>query len=117
MTTLIVGGYESVGHTIAEELATVSDKPGAVVIPGRDGTKATAVASELGDNVSGVTFDLQETESYARVLEDVDQVIMCVGQSGTAFVEACLEQGIDYVDITASKVQLIKELWMFIVTV
>ncbi|MDL5363224.1 saccharopine dehydrogenase family protein [Halalkalicoccus sp. NIPERK01] len=102
MTTLIVGGYGSVGHTIAEELATAPDELGAVIIAGRDGTKATAVASELGDNVSGVTFDLQETESYARVLEDVNQVVMCVDQSGTAFVEACLEREIDYVDITAS---------------
>lgn len=73
-----------------------------MIIAGRDGIKATAVASEFGDNVSGVTFDLQETESYARVLEDVDQVVMCVDLSRTAFVEACLERGIDYVDVTAS---------------
>lgn len=102
MTTLIVGGYGSVGHTIAEELATAPDDPSAVIIAGRDGMKANAVASEFGDQVSGVAFDLQETESYARVLEDLDQVVMCVDQSGTAFVEACLEREIDYIDITAS---------------
>ena len=102
MRTLIVGGYGSVGHTIAEELATASDGPSSVVVAGRDGTKANAVATEFGEHVSGVAFDLQETDSYARVLEDVDQVVMCVDQSGTAFVEACLERGIDYIDITAS---------------
>lgn len=102
MTTLIVGGYGSVGHTIAGELATAPDGPDSVVVAGRDRTKATAVAAEYGEHVSGVAFDLQETDSYARVLEDVDQVVMCVDQSETAFVEACLDQGIDYVDVTAS---------------
>jgi saccharopine dehydrogenase-like NADP-dependent oxidoreductase len=102
MRTLIVGGYGSVGHTIAEELATAPDGPSSVVVAGRDGTKANAVAAEFGEHVSGVAFDLQETESYARVLDDVDQVVMCVDQSGTAFVEACLERGIDYIDVTAS---------------
>ena len=102
MTTLIVGGYGSVGRTVAEELATAPDDPSAVIIAGRDGTKANAVASEFGDHVSGVAFDFQETDSYARVLEGLDQVVMCVDQSGTTFVEACLERGIDYIDITAS---------------
>lgn len=102
MTTLIVGGYGSVGHTIAEELATASDDANAVIIAGRDETKANAVASEFGDNVSGIAFDLEETDSYARILEDVDQVMVCVDQSGTAFVETCVERGIDYIDITAS---------------
>ncbi|MDS0301320.1 saccharopine dehydrogenase NADP-binding domain-containing protein [Halogeometricum sp. S1BR25-6] len=102
MTTLIVGGYGSVGRTIAEDLATASDDANAVIIAGRDETKANAVASEFGDNVSGIAFDLEETDSYARILKDVDQVVMCVDQSGTAFVEACLESGADYVDVTAS---------------
>lgn len=102
MTTLIVGGYGSVGRTIAGELATASDGPNSVVVAGRDGTKAATVAAELGENVSGIAFDLQRTGSYARVLEDIDQVVMCVDQSGTAFVEACLERGIDYLDVTAS---------------
>ncbi|WP_440992098.1 saccharopine dehydrogenase family protein [Haloarchaeobius baliensis] len=102
MTTLIVGGYGSVGHTIAEELATSSEGPDSVVVAGRDGTKAKAVAAEYGEHVSGVAFDLQEMDAYGRVLEDVDQVVMCVDQSGTVFVEACLERGIDYIDVTAS---------------
>ncbi|WP_148414667.1 saccharopine dehydrogenase family protein [Haloferax sp. KTX1] len=102
MTTLIVGGYGSVGHTIAEELATASEGPSAVIVAGRDGAKASAVAAEYGEHVSGAAFDLQEPDSYARVLEGVDQVVMCVDQSGTAFVEACLERGIDYIDVTAS---------------
>ncbi|WP_254538799.1 saccharopine dehydrogenase NADP-binding domain-containing protein [Halomarina litorea] len=78
MTTLIVGGYGSVGHTIAEELATAPDDPSAVIIAGRDAIKTNAVASEFGDHVSGVAFDFQETGSYARVLEDPDQIVMCV---------------------------------------
>lgn len=102
MRTLIVGGYGSVGHAIAEELATASDGPGSVVVAGRNGTKANAVAAEFGEHVFGVSFDLQKTDSYARVLEDVDQVVMCVDQSETGFVEACLERGIDYIDVTAS---------------
>nr|WP_280176690.1 saccharopine dehydrogenase NADP-binding domain-containing protein [Halorhabdus rudnickae] len=99
---LIVGGYGSVGRTIAGELATVSDGPNSVIVAGRDGTKAATAAGALGENVSGIAFDLQRTESYDRVLKDVDDVVMCVDQSGTAFVKACLERGIDYVDVTAS---------------
>ncbi|WP_423999178.1 hypothetical protein ACOZ4I_10280 [Haloarcula salina] len=71
MRALTVGDYGSVDHTIAEELATAFDGPGSVVVAGRDGTKANAVAAEFGEHVSGVAFDLQETKSYARVLEDV----------------------------------------------
>lgn len=102
MTTLIVGGYGSVGRTIAGELATASDGLSSVVVAGRDETKAATVAAELGENVSGIAFDLQRIDSYARVLEDIDHVVMCVDQAGIAFVEACLERGIDYLDVTAS---------------
>lgn len=73
-----------------------------MVVAGRDETRATAIAAEFDEHVSGIAFDLQETDSYGCVLQDVDQVVMCVDQSGTEFVEACLERGIDYVDITAS---------------
>ena len=102
MSTLIVGGYGSVGRTISRELTTAADGPSRLYIAGRDGAKASAFAADLGGNVSGVAFDIRDTRSYAQVLKDVDQTVVCLDQSGTAFVEACLERGIDYVDVTAS---------------
>jgi saccharopine dehydrogenase-like NADP-dependent oxidoreductase len=102
MRTLLVGGYGSVGRTIAQELTTAADGPSRLEIAGRDGAKASAFAADLADDVSGVAFDIRETSSYAQVLKGVDQTVVCLDQSGTAFVEACLERGIDYVDVAAS---------------
>ena len=102
MKSLVVGGYGAVGRTLTRELTNAVDCPDQVDIAGRDGRKARTFASNFGDAVSGVTVDLQDTSSYDAVLEDVDQVVVCIDQTGTAFVEACLERGIDYIDVTAS---------------
>lgn len=100
--TLLVGGYGSVGHIVARELTSTMAEREQLLIAGRDGSKAASLAERLGDHASGVSFDVEAPATYSSVLEDVDQVIVCLDQSGTAFVEACLERGIDYVDVTAS---------------
>ena len=99
---LLVGGYGSVGRIVARELASEKTKLEELLIAARDGSKATSLADRLGENVSGVSFDVETPAAYSEVLEDVDQVVVCLDQTGTEFVEACLERGIDYVDVTAS---------------
>ncbi len=73
-----------------------------LLIAGRTGSKAASLAKRLGPNVSGVSFNVEAPSTYLSVLGDADQAIVCLDQSGTAFVEACLKRGVDYVDVTAS---------------
>lgn len=102
MSTLVVGGYGSVGQVVCRELLTSPDVSGSVRVAGRDGREAAALAARLGGEASGVAFDVADQGSFDLALADVDRVVVCVDQADTAFAEACLERGIDYVDVTAS---------------
>lgn len=99
---IIIGGYGSVGRIITQELVDLSISSIQVTVAGRDRENARTFASNFDDTVSGIKFDLQETSSYDLILQDMDMAIMCVDQTDTAFVEACLERGVDYIDVTAT---------------
>lgn len=102
MATLVVGGYGSVGRVICEELVDSADHAGSIRVAGRSRRRAEDLAARLGTGASSAAFDVADPGSFERALEDVDRVVVCVDQGGTGFVEACLERGIDYVDVTAS---------------
>ena len=99
---VIIGGYGSVGRIITQELVDLSISSIQVTVAGRDRENARTFASNFDGTVSGIKFDLQETSSYDLILQDMDMAIMCVDQTDTAFVEACLERGVDYIDVTAT---------------
>lgn len=102
MSTLVVGGYGSVGRVICRELAGSHEHPDAVRVAGRDRRSAELLADRLGGHAEGVRLDVGDRASFDRVLADVDRVVVCVDQADTAFVEACIDRGVDYVDVTAS---------------
>ena len=68
---LIVGGTAGLGREIA---AHYHQRGHPVVITGRDRDRADAVASELGDGVTGLGFDLGKPETVADALRDVGPV-------------------------------------------
>ncbi len=97
-TLLIYGSYGYNGRLIAEEAADRGMEP---VLAGRDREALVQQASDLG--LEHRRFDLSETAAAADELSDVDCVLNCAGPfSNTAdeLVEACIESGTDYVDIT-----------------
>jgi saccharopine dehydrogenase-like NADP-dependent oxidoreductase len=102
MSTLVVGGYGSVGRVICRELARSSAHDDEVRVAGRDRPAAIEFASTLPGPATGVRIDLSDLDSWEGELSDADRVVVCVDQEGTSFVDACLGRGIDYVDVTAS---------------
>ncbi|TYL39493.1 saccharopine dehydrogenase [Natronococcus pandeyae] len=97
-TLLCYGSYGFVGDLIAREAI---DRDVDLLLAGRDGDQLAEQVDELG--CPGRRFDLEDSETVADALEDVDCVLNCAGPfSNTAepLVEGCLESGTDYVDIT-----------------
>lgn len=70
-SVVVIGGTVGLGHGVARHYAMQGRQ---VVLTGRDPDRAKAVAVELGDNVTGIGFDLGEPETIANALADVGTV-------------------------------------------
>ncbi|MCU4741898.1 saccharopine dehydrogenase NADP-binding domain-containing protein [Halobacteria archaeon AArc-m2/3/4] len=96
---LIYGSYGYTGRLIAREAVSRGGSP---VVAGRNHEHVLEQADELG--VESRTFDLGEPKStIERRIEAFDAVLNCAGPFGETcgpLVEACLETGTDYLDIT-----------------
>jgi short subunit dehydrogenase-like uncharacterized protein len=93
---LIYGSYGYTGGLIAREAVARGGSP---AVAGRDGRAVATQADELG--VEGRTFDL--ADGIERHLTPFDAVLNCAGpfvETAEPLVEACLETGTDYVDVT-----------------
>lgn len=96
---LVVGGYGIVGRTVCRTLADEIDTR--VVAAGRSHDRAAAFA-EGCEGIDPGVVDLADESTYAAALDGVGCVVGCVTAPDAAFVTACLERGIDYVDISPS---------------
>ena len=70
-SVLIVGGTAGLGRDIARHYRGVGMQ---VIITGRDRERSESVASELGDGVAGLGFDLAKPETIEDALSDVGPV-------------------------------------------
>lgn len=70
-TLLVIGGTSGIGREIARRGAGRGDQ---VILSGRDGERAQAVASELGGGASGIGVDLGLPESIAAALAGLGKV-------------------------------------------
>lgn len=70
-SALIVGGTGGLGREVARHYQQLGLP---VIITGRDQGRTEAIASELGDGVTGIAFDLGDPASIAGALADVGQV-------------------------------------------
>ncbi|MFC7072562.1 saccharopine dehydrogenase family protein [Halovenus rubra] len=95
MTTLIYGAY---GYT-GERIARVAAKRGLdIIVAGRHGTKTRGLGVELG--VESRVFEPSNANSS---LNEVETVLNCAGpfeQTADPIVDACLDTGTAYLDIT-----------------
>ncbi|MXV62605.1 saccharopine dehydrogenase [Natronorubrum sp. JWXQ-INN-674] len=97
-TLLLYGSYGFVGSLIANEAIDRGLDP---ILAGRDRETLREQVDDLEQ--PGRRFSLDDPDTVAEALEDVDCVLNCAGPfSNTAdpLVEGCLESGTDYVDIT-----------------
>jgi len=97
---LIVGGYGAVGkHVVTELVKTVPEK---IIIAGRDLKKADNFIKDIGQPLKTLQLDINERSMLNEQLETVQTVVMCVETKDTKFAEACMKNGVNYVDISAS---------------
>jgi saccharopine dehydrogenase (NAD+, L-lysine forming) len=96
---LIVGGYGAVGRIIAAELGNLF--PGSVVVAGRNGEKARALAAASNGRIQPLQMDVTRAHQTPEILDGVALVIICLDLPDTRFAEMCLRRGVHYVDITA----------------
>ncbi len=68
---LIVGGTGGLGRELA---ARYRERGSEVIITGRDAERASAVAAEIGEGVTGLGFHLSHPETIAGALADVGPV-------------------------------------------
>jgi short subunit dehydrogenase-like uncharacterized protein len=95
MTLLVYGAYGYTGELIAEEAV---DRGIDTVVAGRDDVETQHLAERL--DCDGRAFDVDEATAH---LADVDAVLNCAGPFVHTYepvVEACLETGTDYLDVT-----------------
>jgi short subunit dehydrogenase-like uncharacterized protein len=95
MTLLLYGAYGYTGELIAREAV---DRGLDVIVAGRNGTKTRGVGVQLG--VESRVFPVGEIRHN---LDGIDTVLNCAGpfvETYEPVVEACLEAGTHYLDIT-----------------
>jgi saccharopine dehydrogenase (NAD+, L-lysine-forming) len=96
---IVVGGYGHVGGKICNQLAI--QYPGKVYAAGRSLAKAEQFCRSGGGMVKPLRISVEEPLEKQQ-LERVKLVVMCLDQMDTAFAEACLLAGADYVDVSAN---------------
>lgn len=95
-TTLILGGYGAVGREAAHAL---TGQPGThVIVAGRNPAKAAPVPG-----ATALRVDAADPADLARALDGVGTVLMCAEIDNVRVARACVERGIHYVDVTASR--------------
>ncbi|SFL70130.1 Saccharopine dehydrogenase NADP binding domain-containing protein [Gracilibacillus orientalis] len=102
---IVIGGYGKVGQMICKILA--KQFPGRVYAAGRNKDKAIRFANETNNVVQPLVFDMHQTEIPSWLL-DAKLVMMCIDQPNTRFMQACLQNGTAYIDITADRHFLIE---------
>jgi len=98
MSVLLYGAYGYTGRLIAKAAADRDLDP---ILAGRDAAKLDVLGNEL--NLRTRVASLTEPDRLRRKLEDVSAVLHCAGpfvHTGPPMVEACLESGTHYLDLT-----------------
>ncbi|MCU6707738.1 saccharopine dehydrogenase NADP-binding domain-containing protein [Paenibacillus sp. J5C_2022] len=96
---IVIGGYGHVGGGICRRLGELYS--GNVCAAGRSLEKAERFAASTGGKVKAMQWDAG-AELEDGQLANVELVIMCLDQSDTRLAEACLRQGVHYIDVSAN---------------
>ena len=99
MAILLLGGYGNVGSIIAASL--IRQTAARVIIAGRRYAPAKELADRLGERAVARTVDVRTINEDDTALAGISLAIACFDLPDTAFARACLQRGIDYLDISA----------------
>jgi short subunit dehydrogenase-like uncharacterized protein len=106
LDVVVFGATGFVGRLIAEYLAGHDGEPVRIGLAGRSREKLERVRAELGERAADlplVVADSSDAASLAAMARRTKVVATTVGpylRSGTGLVEACIEAGTDYADLT-----------------
>jgi short subunit dehydrogenase-like uncharacterized protein len=98
MNWMIYGANGYTGELIAREAAQRGEKP---VLAGRNAAVLAALGAELG--LAHRVFGLDDAATLTRSLSGIELVLHCAGPfsaTGAPMIEACLQVGAHYLDIT-----------------
>ncbi len=101
---LVVGGYGAVGRVAATRLA--ERYPGRVIAAGRNYDKANELSKATSRKILPLALDILTAHEAPEILDEVALVIMSLDLPDTRFAEMCLQNGVDYVDVTATSTYL-----------
>lgn len=96
---VVVGGYGHVGSGICERLGELY--PGKVYAAGRSLDKSEAYSRTTKGRVKPMKLDSGKLPEDGW-FRDVAVVVMCLDQQEIHFADACLKNGIHYIDVAAS---------------
>jgi gluconate 5-dehydrogenase len=94
-TALVPGGYGAIGSAICRGLAQAGAR---VIVAGRDGRKAAALAAKLGRGARGIALDVEDVAAIRRVvgsLGRIDILMNCVGMQREQLLEDVTEEAFD----------------------
>jgi len=95
---MVYGSYGYTGDLIVRRAIMRGYRP---VVAGRRGSELNSQADDLG--LPAKVFDLSEHDRVVANLDGIDVVVNCAGPFVDTYeplVEACLDAGVDYLDIT-----------------
>lgn len=104
---LILGGYGYTGRSLVKHILAQTDAE--IIVAGRNMEKAKAFADQLNDTrVSVRQADAADFESLTQALQDVKMCIVAAPTTHYAepVVRACIEAGVDYLDVQFSSKKL-----------
>jgi saccharopine dehydrogenase (NAD+, L-lysine-forming) len=98
---IVLGGCGVVGSVVVEVLSDTTDFSD-VIIGDIDLERAEQMADELGDKVSALKVNADDSESLLNAIEGMDVVVNCIGpyyKYEKPILQAVIDKGIDYVDV------------------
>ncbi|ADU29519.1 saccharopine dehydrogenase family protein [Evansella cellulosilytica] len=97
---LVIGGYGQVGSVICKALSHFYPKK--VMAAGRNIEKAKNFSLSMDGNVLPLELDIYHVDATDEVFQSTQLVIMCLDQKNTSFVEKCIQNKVNYIDISPS---------------
>lgn len=93
---IVVGGTSGIGLEVARHYAGEGRQ---VVITGRDPARATEVASTIGDNVTGIGFDMTDPSVIAPALDGIGSVsrlvLAAIARDNNLAKEYAIDAGVE----------------------
>ncbi|MBD2059169.1 saccharopine dehydrogenase NADP-binding domain-containing protein [Oculatella sp. FACHB-28] len=102
---LVIGGQGRIGSSVAADL--IDHTQAEVIVTGRSDTlKDESGSQQLGSRVRFLQLDLADQEKLRQAIAQSDVVVHCAGPfhyRDTSVLKFCIEQGVDYVDVSDTR--------------